>query len=247
MLCASQSAFANNTSYVLAARQTALLKTQNRISDMVANANTTGFKSESDVYSELNKRMEDGKKLSYSRIKTSTRNTEQGTMVVTNRQLDIAISGPGYFMIDTPRGHRYTRAGNLQVTADGVLTTKEGYPLLGSGGGQVELAPEDVEITIRENGLVTVGSEERGEIAIFLFENENAMVKEGSSTYRSEEKPAVSENSKIAQGMLENSNVNSVTAMTDLIEVSRNIETVKQMQSDFHGLQINAIRTLLKQ
>lgn len=241
------SAEANNTSYVLAARQAALFKTQDRISDMVANVETTAFKAEKDVYSEYDKRMADGRRVSFGVIKTTERNTDQASFIVTKRQLDIAIDGQGYFMVDTPRGYRFTRAGNLKISADGVLVTKDGFPLIGGGGGQVEFAPEDVNVTIRENGLVSVGLEERGQISVYVFDDEKALIKEGNALYRTDQTPVISEESKVVQGMLEASNVNSVTAMTDLIAVSRDIETVKKMQEDWHGLQLNMIRSVAKE
>lgn len=243
----NSSAYANNISYVLAARQADLFKTQDRISDLVANVNTTAFKSEKDVYSEYRKRVDDGSKISFSEIKTTKRDTSQGPLNVTGRQLDVAINGPGYFMVETPRGVRFTRAGNLQISSEGSLTTKEGYTLVGPGGGSVEISEEDVDITIRENGLVTAGTEERGQIGIFVFADDQLMIKEGKGLYRTSQAAEVSEESKVVQGMVEGSNVNSVTSMTNLISVSRSIETVKRMQQDFHGLQIRSIRTLAKQ
>jgi flagellar basal-body rod protein FlgF len=245
--CISASASANNISYVIAAREAALLKTQDRIADMVANVNTSAFKEEQDSYAEQPVRLNNGKKLSFSTISTTTRNTLQGGINTTGRQLDIAINGPGYFMVETPYGTRYTRAGNLKISTEGALITKEGYPLVGPGGGQVELAENDIDITIRDTGLVTVGQEERGQIGVFTFENEQLLVKEGEGLYRTDQSPSVTEESKIVQGALETSNVNSVTAMTDLIEVSRKIELAKQLQANYHDLQINMIRSLARE
>lgn len=247
LLLSGYNAQANNITYVLAARKGDLFNTQNRISDMVANVNTTAFKKEQNVYSELNKRLDDGDKLSFSNISTTKRDYSQGPLQVTGRQLDIAINGKGYFMVETPWGMRFTRAGNLQANTNGALITKEGYPLVGPGGGQVELAEGDFDITIRENGLVTVGVEERGQIGVFVFADESKLIKEGKGLYKTSQNPEVSEESKIVQGMLEGSNVNSVTAMTQLIEVSRRIDSIKKMENDYHGLQLNAIRSLAKQ
>lgn len=245
--CVCFNASANNISYVLAAREKALLSTQDRIADMAANVNTSGFKAEKDSYTETPRRLANGKKLSFSTISTTTRDTTLGTMMTTSRQLDIAINGPGYFMVDTPRGVRYTRAGNLKISPEGTLMTKEGFALLGPGGGQVEFAETDIDVTIRDTGLVTVGQEERGQIGVFIFEKEQALIKEGDGIYRSSETPSSTEESKIIQGALESSNVNSVTVMTDLITVSRKIELAKQLQANNHDLQVNMIRTLAKQ
>jgi flagellar basal-body rod protein FlgF len=245
--CIGGVASADNISYVIAAREKALLQTQDRIADMVANANTSAFKQEKDSYAERPKRLDNGKKLSFSTTSTTTRDTSQGGINATGRQLDIAINGPGYFMVETPRGTRYTRAGNLKISTEGALITKEGYPLIGPGGGRVELADTDIDITIRDTGLVTSGAEERGQIGVFLFDNEQLLVKEGEGLYRTDQSPNPTEESKIVQGALETSNVNSVTAMTDLIEVSRKIELAKQLQANEHDLQINMIRSLARQ
>jgi flagellar basal-body rod protein FlgF len=242
----SQSAYANNITYLLAAKEAQLFKTQNRIADMTANVNTTAFKSEADSYSELPKRLSDGKTISFSKISTTTRKTSQGGATSTGRQLDVLIDGPGYFMVDTPRGVRYTRAGNFKIGSEGTLITKEGYPVVGPGGGLVEFAENDIDVTIRDTGLVTVGVEERGQIGVFIFENEQAMVKEGEGLYRTDEVPLVTEESKIVQGALEDSNVNSITVMTDLVSVSRKIESTKQLQANYHDLQLDMIRKLSK-
>ncbi len=168
-------------------------------------------------------------------------------MSTTARPLDVAISGPGYFMVSTPRGFRYTRAGNFKTNSEGILVTKEEYPIMGPGGGQVEFTENDVDVTIRENGLVSSGPEERGQIGVFIFENENLMVREGDGLYKTEQSPIATEDSKVVQGALENSNVNSVTAMTQLIEVSRQIEITAKLQDNYSGLQTNLIRTLTQQ
>lgn len=241
------SASADNSLYVLAARQGDLHKTMNRISDMVANVNTTSFKAESDVYNELPTRMDDNARISFGKIGQTKRDNSQGALISTKRQLDIAINGSGYFMVNTPRGIRFTRSGNLKINSEGALVTKEGYPLLGPGGGQIEFAEEDFNIIIRENGLVSSGPEERGQVGVFIFENEQALVKEGQALYKTGQTPIPTEESKVVQGMLEASNVNSVRAMTDLIEVSRNIEIVKKLQKNIHDIKINSIRTLTRQ
>lgn len=240
-------ASASNLTYIMAARQNDLMSSQSRIADKAANTNTTAYKAENDIYGELTTRLDNRKNLSFSNISTTIRDTSQGSMQVTGRQLDIAINGPGYFMVSTPLGLRFTRAGNLKTTSEGVLVTQGGNPLLGSGGGQVEFAEGDTDISIREDGSVTAGVEERGQIAVFVFADEQALIREGEGLYRTDQTPVVAEKSKIAQGMLEDSNANSVRTMTDLIEVSRNIETVKSVQSDYHQMQMDILRRLARE
>ncbi len=59
---------------------------------------------------------------------------EQGPLQVTENPLDIAISGEGFFIVDTPEGERYTRNGNYIIGNGNILMTKEGFPILGENG-----------------------------------------------------------------------------------------------------------------
>lgn len=235
---------ADNFSYVMAARQRDLLRSQDRISDMAANVNTTGFKLENDIYGEFKKPISDKSGVTFPSIKTTARDYSQGGLATTGRPLDVAISGPGFFMINTPNGMRYTRAGNFKTNSEGVLVTKDDYPVIGPGGGQVEFTEEDINITIRENGLVSSGPEERGQIGVFIFPDERLLIREANGLYNTTQQPIPTEDSLVVQGVLENSNVNSVTSMANLIEVSRQIETNAKLQESYSALKTNLIRTL---
>ena len=237
-------ALALNPMYVLASRQMALNKNHDRIADTVANVNTTAYKTEKDIHIEVDKNTGDRYRVSFAGIGQTLRQYEQGPLIATGRQLDVAINGPGYFMVETPRGTRFTRAGNFKVTAEGVLTTKEGYAIVGAGGGRVEFAEQDVNIKIRDNGLVSAGAEERGQIGVFIFEDDQQLIREGESLYRTSQAPQIHEESAVVQGMLEGSNVNSVQAMTQLVDVSRNIEKMRNMQKQLHDLQVDTIKQL---
>jgi flagellar basal-body rod protein FlgF len=248
LLIINSNAFAtNNISYVVASRQADLFNTQDRLADMIANVNTNSFKKETNNYGELPVQVDHNKRVSFSQISSTKRDPSQGGINTTSRQLDAAIAGPGYFMVETPRGNRYTRGGNFQISRDGQLVTNEGYVVKGAGGGQVEFAEQDIDIKITEDGLVTANGEERGQIGIFVFQNEQGLIREGQGFYKSSETPTPGVDSKIVQGALETSNVNSVTAMTELMEVSRQIEVIRKMQADYHDSQINVIRTLSRE
>lgn len=236
----------SNANYILAAHKSDLLKTQDRIADMVANQNTTGFKAEKNSFKELVAKTEDNKKISFSKISGTTIDTSQGSIISTGRQLDIAINGKGFFMVETPMGPRYTRAGNLAINPEGALVTKEGYPLVGPGGGNVELAEGDSGIVIRENGLVTTeAGEDRGQIGIFNFNNPQLLERVGKGMYKSPEDAQVADDTaKIVQGVLEGSNVNPVSSMADLIKVSRAIDNIKNIEKQINDIKLTAIQKL---
>ena len=58
----------------------------------------------------------------------------QGSFKITNTKTDTALSGEGFYVIDTPLGERYTRNGNFFIGKEGILETKDGYPVLGEKG-----------------------------------------------------------------------------------------------------------------
>ena len=238
---------ADNTLNVLTSKQRNLSKTMNRVADMVANVNTTAFKSESDIYDETIKRTDPRNQISFDIIKTTKRNYSQGDMITTARELDVAIYGNGFLSVETPWGIRYTRSGNLNVTPEGLLVTKEGYPVLTNGGGTVEFAQGDINIDIAENGLVRSNGEERGQIGLFEFENTQLLVKQGKGLYKTTEPALEPYNSIILQGVLESSNVSSVESMANLIEVSRRIESNKKLSSELHNIKLESIRKLTGQ
>jgi flagellar basal-body rod protein FlgF len=245
-ICAAAqgSARADNITYILTARQATLMKNMDRISDTVANANTTAYKAESDIMTEVKKRPSNRENLSFTTIGKTVRNTTQGNMVKTNRPLDVAISGPGYFMAITPYGPMYTRNGNFMVDKDGVLVTQDGYPLSGQSGGQVTFTDKDTDIEIKDDGQVKSGIEERGQIGVFIFENESLLKRVGGSLYQTSQSPLNPDKFTLVQGMLENSNVNSVTSMTDLVTVSRNFENITKMSAVHDQMQLEMIKKL---
>lgn len=236
--------YADNINYVLAARQNDLSKNMNRIADMTANVNTTGFKVERDVFSEFPKRTSANEQLSMTNIATTTRDQSQGVMMTTGRVLDVAISGRGLFMINTPFGQMFTRNGSFMISKDGVLVNQSGYPVAGPSGGQVEFTEKDISISIKEDGIVTAEGEERGQIGVFTFDHYALLERVGAGLFKTNEVPKPAEEYKLAQGMLEGSNVNSVTAMTDLINVSRGVERVIKLASSRNEMQMDMIRKM---
>ena len=77
---------------------------------------------------------------------------EQGSFRGTNTNTDIALAGEGFFVVDTPNGERYTRNGNFILGKEGILLTKDGYPLLGENG---EIRVPDDKFTVNEDGSFT--------------------------------------------------------------------------------------------
>lgn len=142
------------------------------ISNNLANVNTTGFKRDRVMFDDLfyQTQRAPGAQLDQNnvaptgiqygtgvKIVGTQKEFSVGSMQITKQQMDVAITGQGFFQVETPDGDiAYTRAGNLQVNADGVVTNAAGLPLVPA----IELPANTKELSIAKDGTVsaTVGA-----------------------------------------------------------------------------------------
>ncbi len=206
------------------------------LSNNIANANTSGFKADLSVYMKPTGNI-NGQPNPLPALKSAV-DLSQGGLRATGRQMDAAIQGDGFFQVDTPLGPRYTRSGTFFTDASGALVTKEGYSVVGDGG-PITLNPEDYTIKIGEDGTITAttltGEEVRGKLGVFKFADKSQLEKVGNTLFRSEGEPETAEpviDYKVAQGMVEDSNVNQIQEMTNLIDISRSVQNMARIIQD---------------
>jgi len=104
----------------------------------------------------------------------------QGRIKPTNNPFDAALEGNGYFVVQTPLGERYTRAGNFSLNAQGVLVTTDGYPVL-SQGGLIEVEGEQLKFS--SDGGVIVDDERIAQLRLVEFPDDQALVRVGENLY----------------------------------------------------------------
>jgi flagellar basal body rod protein FlgG len=150
-----------------------------------------------------------------------------GLITATGRDLDVAIDGPGFFVIDTPAGERYTRAGGFSRRADGTLTTSTGEPVLGETG---EIQLPTTPVTIAEDGTIRSGVNVLGRVRVVEFESERDLIKESGARFRSLVGTATPTDvdARLVGGALEQSNISVVERMAKLTELSRNFESLNK-------------------
>ncbi|QEN05995.1 flagellar basal-body rod protein FlgF [Thiospirochaeta perfilievii] len=192
---------------------------------------------------------------------------EQGSLKQTDNPFDLALEDKGFFTIDTPFGERYTRNGTFTLGKEGMLLTKEGYPVMGEEG-PIYIKKNNFMIdkdgNVFQNGdysddpkqMVSMESnewkntEKVDSIKIVGFDNDRFIKKTGSSLWAATENSGSAEilrgteRPKVSQGFIEASNVNSVNEMVNLISVNRAYEANQKVistQDNLTGKLINNV------
>jgi flagellar basal-body rod protein FlgF len=242
----------DNALYVGLSRQMTLRRELDIVANNIANANTTGFKVE-----KLMVRTEPAKPartagganpVKFVLDDGVARDFGQGALTQTGSDFDLALEGQGFFKVSTAGGERYTRDGSFTMAPDGKLVTQNGQSVLDEGGGEILLDPLKGPVTIARDGTVSQGAELLGKIAVVRPTDLASFRKDGDNLYRNttNDTPQAAPDAAIHQGMLEASNVQSITQITKLIEVSRAYESVAKMMDQTSELSRSAVERLGK-
>lgn len=173
-------------------------------------------------------------------------NFSQGTLRATGNKSDIALEDSGktigFLQVQLPDGQiAYTRDGEFHIGSQGQLQNKDGFPLLGEGGGPIQVDPGTPEsLSITPTGDISQRDVIRGKFAIFEFASPSQLTRVGSGYYMP--KPNVqatpSTGTKIAQGYQEAANTVPTMEMSTLMLALRHFEAnqrVIQMQDERMG------------
>ncbi|MCL4410862.1 MAG: flagellar basal-body rod protein FlgG [Gammaproteobacteria bacterium] len=220
------------------------------ITNNLANVNTTGFKRSRAVFEDLlyqnlrqpgamnnaQDRLPSGLQLGTGvRAVATERLHTQGNLINTENSRDIAINGQGFFQVLMPDGNlAYTRDGSFQMDQNGQLVTANGYPIEPG----IFLPANAMSVTIGEDGIVTVTTpgnnqnQQVGQITLAHFINPAGLESIGGNLYRETASSGVPEEQipgnngvgRLMQGFVENSNVNVVEEMVNMIQTQRAYE-----------------------
>ena len=182
-----------------------------------------------------------------------------GTLMQTGNPLDVALQGDGFFAVRTPDGVAYTRQGNFRLASNGTLVTADGYPVLSKAGERPEEGqPIVIDIAgqagggkpvVDSQGGVTLNGEPVATLAIFDFPKPYKLNKAAGTLFVAGEgaTPQVaSPLTSVAQGSLEQSNVNSVAEMVQMVEASRYFETCQRVVRNFDDMAAKAVNDLAR-
>jgi flagellar basal-body rod protein FlgF len=211
------------------------------VTNNIVNAETTGFKSDTLQTSAFSavmlKRINDpnisivgtdaGPYSFGTHVDELNTDFSDGTLEQTGRNTDLAISGNGFFVVETPAGERYTRSGNFTVDSQGYLTTADGNYVLGSNG---RIFTGDDQFSVAADGTVTGDKATTDQLRLVSFADTGNLRKQGNNLYYTYggEQPQAAANCTVRQGMQENSNVSVADAMVDMLTLYRKYEACQK-------------------
>ncbi len=206
----------------------------------LANASTTGFRADFDAFNSLPVLGPGYATRVFNQDERSGVDFSNGALQQTGRELDVAINGEGFIEVQAPNGdNAYTRAGDLHVTATGLLETGAGHPVMGNDG-PIAIPPFQ-KLEIGGDGTISilpVGQEATTLATIdrikLVNASSEALVKGEDGLLRTVTGVSLEADASVtvASGVLEASNVNIISELLDMIELARNFEMhIKMMQS----------------
>ncbi|MDX8530378.1 flagellar basal-body rod protein FlgF [Mesorhizobium sp. VK25A] len=232
--------------YVALSSQIALERRLDTIADNVANASTVGFRATGvkfeDVVSGTGP-----KSVSFASSGKTYLSGAHGALTETGNPFDFAVQGDAWFAIDTPAGTVMTRDGRFSMNENGELMSIEGYPVLDGGGAPIQLDPRNGPPKAGADGSLRQNDQLVGALGLYNFDPGENFVRYGNSGIvpaRTPEPVTDRSDVGVAQGFLEESNVNPVLEMTRLIQVQRAFENTAALMRQTDSSTDDAIKTL---
>jgi len=234
--------------YMAASGALAYEKRLQIISNNLANANTVGYKMDHGQFQFIDPAdlpasfVPNSPELTTSQAQSfwfqfnSYTDFTHGGLKNTGNDFDLSLSGDGFFCVQKPDGIHYTRKGDFTLNADGVLVTRNGYPVVGDGGEITVKGAENQhqfkKFAVDEAGNVSADGKQVGSLRIVDFPEPVKLMKMGDTLFKPLENsppPKEAEDFKVSQGYLELSNVDVVKMMTEMIEVLRGYESYQKV------------------
>ncbi len=213
---------------------TQTLRAQTANANNLANTQTTGFKSDMEQFRSMPVFGEGYPTRVYAMTERPATDISSGALQTTGNDLDIAIKGEGFFAVKGADGKEaYTRRGDLRITPEGILVNGAGQQLIGENGA-ITIPPAE-KITISKDGFINIVPMGAGNVTTVAVVDQIKVVnppkenieKLNDGLFHLKSGTDVAEpdpNVDVLQGVLEGSNVNAMSAMVEMIELSKNFE-----------------------
>ena len=232
--------------YVSLSSQLALDRRLTTLADNVANATTVGFRATEVKFNQVisDQKIADVAFVSEGNEFLSTRS---GGLSETGGMLDFAIKGDAWFQVETPSGPTLTRDGRFTLTEAGELVTLNGYSVLDPGGAPIQIAVEDGPVDLSADGQLNQNGRPIAALGLFSADFSGGFMRAGNSgviTTIPPEPVLDRVDAGVVQGYVEESNVNAIGEMTQLIQVTRAFESIASLIRSGEESMSEAVRVL---
>jgi flagellar basal-body rod protein FlgF len=224
--------------YIVLSRLVAQSRATAVTANNVANADTPGFRAARPLFGTVLERQMDtevprgGRDLALSQDRATWREPAPGAVSRTGNPLDLALPNPeGFFVMETPRGERYTRAGRFALDPEGRVVDAEGNALLGTDGRPLRIAAGESRIEVLGDGTLRTENGTTGTVRVVRFSDVQALQAEGDRLFAAPPtmQPETIARPGVVQGAVEGSNVRPVLELTRMTDDMRQFQFVAQM------------------
>lgn len=217
---------------------------QEMISGNIANAETPGFKRDDvaeEVFSEAmwvaelaGRTRPLGTTLTRTALSASATDHRQGQLVESHSPYHLALSGQGFFVVQTPLGVRYTRAGDFRIDAQGHVVDARGGRLLLSD--RTPLDARGRQLKILPSGEVLLDDTPAGQLLLVDFADLSGLTRDANGQFQGDGLIAVVSQSRVHQFMLEQSNVNIGEEIVDMLLTNRIFQSAQRIVATYDQL-----------
>jgi flagellar basal-body rod protein FlgF len=210
------------------AAQVALRRRMDVVANNLANAGTAGFKLEAQI---VQPQPQPGgeSEVDYPLDRGTYTDLRPGPITLSGNPLDVAVAGDEMLAVQTPGGLRYTRDGRMTRAADGTLLGLSGHPVAAAGGGTIAVPEQTRTITIAGDGTVTADGEELGQIGMFALPPGTGLRRQADGLFTVDGIVEPAPEGRLQQGAIEQSNVQPIQELVDMMELQRGYERVQRL------------------
>jgi len=202
------------------------------VSNNLANVDTNGFKKDTISFDEKFKAQ-------------VNKDFSQGNIIRTGNPFDVALSGQGFFKVETPEGIKYTRNGNFSLDNNGILVDQNGNPVMGQGGAiAIDADNAELDLGINQAGEISIAGEIIDTLDIVTFNDLTKMKRDGYNllSFDGETTQELqADQVSVEHKSLEKANVSAVDEMVRMIDYHRMFETFTKSMMTFDELDNKAI------
>ena len=233
-------------------RQLVLTRALEATANNIANQTTAGFKADRLAFREYLATISGGAETSLAQDPDvslvidpdSYTDFSAGGLDPTYGDLDFAIEGDGFFAVESDGGVRYTRDGRFSLNLFGELVTRDGGRVLDDGGAPILLDRDGDTPVLTPEGELQQFDAPVARLGVYAFEDQRQLRKAGDNLFETQSAPLAVDSARIRQGFIETSNVQSIAAVTDMIEIMRAYQQAAQVVETADETTRNAISTL---